>query len=75
MRGFHHVVVGQAPAETAAAADHVHVMSLCSNAQRPGGSSPNAPVGIWLVDQISNLPSLKSAVQFCGSSGACEMNG
>ena len=31
--------------------------------------------GSWLGDHISHLPSLKCAVQFCGSRGACEMNG
>ena len=31
--------------------------------------------GIWLGDQISSRPSLKCAVEFCGSSGACESSG
>ncbi len=42
--------------------------SVCADEARP-------PPGIWLLVQISTLPSLKCAVQFCGSSGACEMNG
>ena len=32
--------------------------------------------GIWLGDQISSFPSLrKCAVEFCGSSGACDSKG
>ena len=31
--------------------------------------------GFWLGAQISSLPSLKWAVQFCGSSGAWAMKG
>ena len=32
-------------------------------------------VGCCVALQSSSLPSLKSAVVFCGSSGACEMSG
>src|SRR5882757_592063 len=31
--------------------------------------------GVWLGDHTSTLPSLNEAAAFCGSSGACEMNG
>ena len=31
--------------------------------------------GVWLGDQISSLLPCHWAAQFCGSSGACEMNG
>ena len=31
--------------------------------------------GIWLGDQISSRPSWKCAVEFCGSSGACDSSG
>ena len=41
----------------------------------PAPSAGCCLFGIWLGDQISSFPSLKCAVEFCGSSGACDSSG
>ena len=74
-RGLAHVVVHQAATEAAADARLVQRHFLVRNAEHGGDQARLAASGVCVGAQISTAPSLNEAVQFCGSSGACDTNG
>jgi hypothetical protein len=67
--GFHHGVVHEAPAETAAAA---HLVDNDLSPSRPSTLATAAwrPEGVWVGAHSSMLPSCHQAVVFWGSSCA-----
>ena len=74
VRRFHHVVVIEPTAERAAGAERVNRDVVLGYAERLRNQIA-AAAGLLLVVQISSLPFLNRALQFLGSSGACEMKG